>query len=132
MLKRFLICGAVLFAAPVLHAGEVLDRISVTVNGHAILLSDWQDEMRYKCFVAGRTLASITPQDRKAALDRLIDQELLREQATTSASKPPAGMEEVEKQFAALRDDYVRTHGAQSWGDALASYHLSEGDLKNH
>ena len=132
MLKRVLICGLLLLAAPVLHAGEVLDRIAVTVNGHAILQSDWQDEVRYESFVAGRTLSIVTAQDRKAALDRLIDRELLREQASTSDSTQPGGTEEVEKQFAAMKDDYVRAHTAQAWGDTLASYRLSEEDIKNH
>ena len=99
MFERAAILGLFLVAVPVLHAGEVLDGIAVTVNGHVILQSDWQDEVRYECFVAGCALQNVTPQDRKAALDRLIDQELLREQASTSDSTQPGGTEEVEKQF---------------------------------
>jgi peptidyl-prolyl cis-trans isomerase SurA len=121
----------ILFAAPVLRAGEVLDGIAVTVNGHVILQSDWQDEMRYESFVAGKPLQGVTPEDRKGALDRLIDQELLREQMSVSEFKPPSP-EEVEKQFQTEKSDYARDHSAQSWNNALVNYHLSEGDVKNH
>src|SRR5216684_8516535 len=131
MIERAAILGLFLVAVPVLHAGEVLDGIAVTVNGHVILQSDWQDEVRYECFVAGRTLQGVTPQDRKAALDRLIDQELLREQMGTAELKPTSP-EEVEKQFEIIKNDYARDHAAQSWNAALVGYHLTEGDIKDH
>ena len=65
-------------------AGEVIDRIVATVNGHVILQSDWEDSLRYEAFSSGRPLDRLTVNDRKAALDRLIDQELLREQLRSS------------------------------------------------
>jgi hypothetical protein len=61
MIRAAAILGLILFVAPVLRAGEVLDGIAVTVNGHVILQSDWQDEVRYECFVAGRTVEGVTP-----------------------------------------------------------------------
>jgi len=131
MIERAAILGLFLVAVPVLHAGAVLDGIAVTVNGHVILQSDWQDEVRYECFVAGCALQNVTPQDRKAALDRLIDQELLREQMGSAEFKPPSP-EEVEKQVEGVKADYVRDHGAQSWTTALPRYHLTEADIKNH
>src|SRR5260221_10179145 len=121
MIRRAAILGLLLFAAHALRAGEVLDGIAVTVNGRAILQSDWQDEVRYERFVAGRPLASATDQDRKGALDRLIDQELLREQMTAADLKS-VSPEEVEKQFQSMKNDYARDHGAQSWDAALSSY----------
>jgi peptidyl-prolyl cis-trans isomerase SurA len=131
MMHRAAILGLFLLAGPVLHAGEVLDRIVATVNGHVILQSDWQDEVRYECFVGGRTLESVTPQDRKGGLDRLIDQELLREQMG-SAEFEPVSPEEVGKQIEAVKSDYARDHGAQSWSVALIRYRLTEADIKNH
>jgi hypothetical protein len=131
MLPRSAIVGLLLFAAPFLRAGEVLDRIVVTVNGPPILQSDWQEEVRYESFVAGRALQSVTPQDRKGALDRLIEQELLREQMTPAESKA-VSPEEVEKQFEALKSDYARDHRGVSWNESVASYHLTEADIKGH
>jgi hypothetical protein len=131
MLPRAAILGLLLLAALLLHAGEVLDRIVVTVNEHAILQSDWQDEVRYECFVANRKLDEVTPQDRKGALNRLIDQELLREQMTSAESKP-ADPEEVEKQFAVVKNNYAREHSALPWDAVMVSYRLTESDIKNH
>lgn len=131
MIRRAAISGLLLLVIPFLHAGEVLDGIAVTVNGHVILQSDWQDEVRYEFFVAAKPLQGITAEDRKGALDRLIDQELLREQSGTS-EVTPTSTEEVEKQFASVKSDYGRDHGAQSWNGALVSYHLTEADIRNH
>lgn len=131
MCRRTAIVGLLLFAAPLLRAGEVLDGMAATVNRHAILQSDWRDEVRYEMFTSGRTLQSVTVQDRKAALDRLIDQELLSEQMGGVEIKP-VSPEEVEQQFEEVRNDYARDHGAQAWSPALAAYGLTEADIKNH
>jgi peptidyl-prolyl cis-trans isomerase SurA len=131
MIRRAAILGLLFFAVPVLHAGEVLDGIAVTVNGRVILQSDWQDEVRYECFVAGRPLGSATAQDRKDALDRLIDQELLREQMT-AADLRSASPDDIEKQFEVMKSDYARDHGANSWDSALIGYRLTEADMRNH
>ena len=40
-------------------AAEVIDRIVATVNGHIILLSDWEDSLRYEAFSGGRPLDRI-------------------------------------------------------------------------
>jgi peptidyl-prolyl cis-trans isomerase SurA len=131
MRNRAAVLGFLLFAVPLPYAGEVLDSIAATVNGHVILQSDWQDEVRYECFVAGRTIQSVTPLDRKGALDRLIDQELLREQMNPAEVKS-VSPEEVEKQLETEKNEYARDHGAQPWGVALSSYQLTEVDIKNH
>src|SRR5438876_8845849 len=69
-----------LMTSSVVHAGEIVDRIVATVNGHAILQSDWEDAVHYEAFIAGHSPEQLTFTDRKAALDRLIDHELLRQQ----------------------------------------------------
>src|SRR5437016_10305658 len=70
---------------------EVIDRIVATVNGHVILQSDWDDAVRLEALAEGRALNQITDQDRSRALDRLIDQELVREQGQgAEAPQPPA------------------------------------------
>lgn len=116
---------------PVVGAGEVLDRLVATVNGHALLESDWEDEVRYECFMSGRPLEQVTPGDRKAALDRLIDQELLREQMRSSDFKPVSSAE-IEKQLDTLKAEYARDHESSSWSSALAGYGLSEAVAKDH
>jgi len=86
MSRRFPIfaCIALLALALNAHAGEIIDRIVASVNGQIILQSDWDDAVRYETFIDNRDLAGVSAADRKATLDRLIDQELLREQMRSS------------------------------------------------
>jgi hypothetical protein len=128
MVTRVFILGLLMLTAPLLRAGEVLDRIVATVNGHPILLSDWQDEVRYEAFIAGRKLQAVTALDKKAALDRLKDRELLREQEDT-AETVPTSAEEIDKQLEAMKTDVAR---AMPWDEALAAYQLTEADIRNH
>src|SRR5215471_19581666 len=114
MIVGWAITVLLLATTPLLQAGEVLDRLVATVNGHPLLESDWADEVRYECFMSGRPLEEVTSRDRKAALDRLIDQELLREQMRSSDFKPVSAAE-IEKQLDAVRADYARDHESTSW-----------------
>src|ERR1700676_1151102 len=111
------------------QAGDVLDRIVATVNNHVILQSEWQDAVRYEAFVAGRPLDQLQASDRKAALDRLIDQELLREQMRSSGF-PHANSEEVEKRIQEIRKQYAGAESDAGWQAALARYGLTENDLR--
>jgi hypothetical protein len=110
-------------------AGDVLDRIVASVNNHIILQSEWQDAVRYEAFVAGRRLDQVQAGDRKAALDRLIDQELLREQMRSSGF-PHADSEEVEKRIREIRTRYPDAENESGWQAALAHYGLTENELK--
>src|ERR1039457_3480105 len=65
-------------------AGPIVDRVVTNVNGHVVLQSDWEEEISFEAFVDGRAPDSFTMTERRAALDRLIDQELLREQVRPS------------------------------------------------
>jgi hypothetical protein len=125
-----LVCTVALFgiASPA-WAGDVLDRIVATVNNHAILQSEWQDATRYEAFVSGRALDQLQASDRKAALDRLIDQELLREQMRSSGF-PHANSEEVEKRIQEIRKQYAGAESDAGWQAALARYGLAENDLR--
>jgi peptidyl-prolyl cis-trans isomerase SurA len=109
-------------------AGEVIDRIVATVNGHIVLQSDWDDAVRYEAFTAGRDLNQVSAEDRKAALDRLIDQELLREQMRAS-DFPHATNQEVDKRVQEIRQQYPGAETSQGWEAALARYGLSGAEL---
>ena len=122
---------ALCVVVPVLRAGEVLDRMVATVNGHAILQSDWNDEVRYESFMSGRPLAALTTEDRRAAFERLIDQELLREQMGSTDFKA-ASSEEVGKQMDDLKKRYPSEHAGQSWDAALSSYGTTDAQVTSH
>jgi SurA N-terminal domain len=125
------IAGIVLIITMALpaRAGDVLDRIVATVNNHIILQSEWQDEIRYEAFVDGRALDQVQAGNRKAALDHLIDQELLREQMRSSGF-PHASGEEVEKSIQQIRKRYASPENEAAWLAALERYGLTEKELK--
>jgi hypothetical protein len=131
MIRRFpiLACIALLAVVPPANAGEIIDRIVATVNGHIILQSDWGDAVRYEAFMDNRDLARVSTADRKAALDRLIDQELLREQMRTSDLVRGADEEDVAQRIAQIRAQYPATSGPQ-WLAILAERRLEEPELK--
>jgi peptidyl-prolyl cis-trans isomerase SurA len=127
-----LVCNAMLLAACVLsaRAGDILDRVVATVNGHVILQSDWEDAVRSEAFIAGRTLDQVTANDQKAALDRLIDQELLKEQMRASEFQIPS-QEEIGKRLQEVRKQYPGTDSDRGWQGQLARYGLTEAELKD-
>ena len=109
---------------------EVIDRIVATVNGQIILQSDWEEALRYEAFSSGRPLDRLNAEDRKAALDHLIDQELLHEQLRAPDS-PHASPQEVGQRVAEIRRRYPNGESETGWQALLQSYGLSEEDLKN-
>jgi len=112
-------------------AAEVIDRIVAIVNGHIILQSDWDEALCYEALLSNRSLSKFTDDDRRAVLDRLIDQELLREQMK-SADFPHATDAEVAARIAAARTQYPQAASAQAWQSLLAQFQLTEKDLLAH
>lgn len=123
-LSHFALLLLLAAAATRAEAADVIDRIVATVNGHVILQSDWDDAVRFEAFVEGRPLDQLTVQDRSRALDRLIDQELLREQAQGADSPlPPA--DEVKKRIHEIQAQQSAT-SPNAWQAALARYGFDE------
>ena len=114
--------------------GDVIERVVATVNNRPILQSDWDEEVRYEAFVNHRALSSLTAADRKAALDRLIDQELLRQQIKEDEqegmlnSSPP----NVETSLQAIRKQYPGADKTAVWQADLQRYGLRQQDLVRH
>lgn len=111
------------------HAGEVVDRIVATVNGHIILQSDWDDAVCYEAFMEGRPVEQSTAAERKTALDRLIDQELLREQMH-AADFHPAPDSDIGKRTLEIRKQYANAGTDPAWKTLLARYGLTQEGLK--
>lgn len=115
-------CGAV-------FAGEIFDRIVATVNGQIILQSDWDDAVRYESFMDMRSVQDFSPAERKAALDHLIDQELLKEQMRSSDA-PRASAAEVDKRIAEIRKQYPGAETDAGWQAVLARHGVTQSELK--
>ncbi len=122
---------SMLLFAPAPASAEVIDRIIATVNGHIILQSDWDEALCYEALLTNRNLDQFTDDDRRAVLDRLIDQELLREQMK-SADFPHATDAEVATRVADARKQYPQAASNETWQALLAQYHLAEKDLFAH
>lgn len=130
MARRFQFFSLIiaLLMAPSLRA-EVLDRIVATVNGHIILQSDWDDAVRAEAFLNGRPAEQPSAPERKAALDRLIDQELLREQMRSSDFRH-ANADEIAQRIQEIRGQYPDAQSDQAWNDILKRYSMSADELK--
>jgi len=118
-------------AMPAARAGQVIDRIVATVNGHIILQSDWDEGQRYEALLNGRALDQFTDDDRRAVLDRLIDQELLAEQMK-SASFQHATESEAAARVAQARKQYPEAATDEDWTAVLSRYGVTEKDLVAH
>jgi peptidyl-prolyl cis-trans isomerase SurA len=122
---------AIFFVAPPRASADVIDRIIATVNGGIILQSDWDEALCYEALLANRRLVDFTDDERRAVLDRLIDQELLREQMK-SADFAHATDSEVSARIADARKQYPQVASDEAWRALLAQYHLTEKDLLAH
>ncbi|MBV8049984.1 MAG: SurA N-terminal domain-containing protein [Acidobacteriaceae bacterium] len=132
MKRRFAIsvCTILLLAASLpVPAAEVLDRIVATVNGRIILQSDWDTAIRYTALIDGRTMDQLSADDRKAALDRLIDQELLVEQMGSSDAQH-ASDDDVKQRLQEVRQQYPQARDEQAWHSVISQYGFSENELK--
>jgi peptidyl-prolyl cis-trans isomerase SurA len=119
---------AVLLTAPA-RGGEILDRIVATVNGQVILQSDWQDAVQYEALISARALDQFSAAERRASLDRLIDQELLREQMGSS-DRPHATETQIAQRLTEIRKLYPGTDSQEAWLHVLAGHGFTEDQLK--
>jgi peptidyl-prolyl cis-trans isomerase SurA len=119
------------FTASPARAGQVIDRIVATVNGRIILQSDWDEALSYEALLSGRALSFFTDEDRRAVLDRLIDQELLAEQMKSSSFKH-ASEEDAAAPIADARKLHPEAASDQGWQALLARYGITERALTDH
>jgi len=131
MRSKFVFFGvlAAMLASSMLWAADVIDRIVAVVNGHIILQSQWDENVSYEAFIEQRPPGPFTLEQRKAALDRLIDQELIRQQSPT-ADFHHATASEVDRRLSELRKQYAVTSNDCDWQALLARYGLTESDLR--
>src|SRR5260370_25828092 len=112
--------------APSSVGGQIVDRVVTSVNGHVILQSDWEQEVAVEAFSNARDPDSFTSAESNAALDRLIDQQLLREQVRPSQ---PAPAELVAARVAELRKLHPECATDEGWHATLQRYGLTQKSL---
>jgi peptidyl-prolyl cis-trans isomerase SurA len=107
--------------------GEIVDRVIANVNGHILLQSDWEQELALEALLTARAADSFTAAERKAALDRLIDRELLREQVRPSDAAP-AG--QVAARVAEVRKLQPEAATDEGWRTVLQRRGLTQSALE--
>ena len=130
-MKRFfqfaavlLICVGGVFAQP----SEVLDRLVAIVNNTPILQSDWEMELRCEAMMAGRKADSLTEAEQRDVFNRLVDQELVREQMR-GYSVTPVSDGDVDARIAQLRDEFHAKSDAD-WKRLLDSGGVTDADVR--
>jgi hypothetical protein len=113
------------------RAGDVIDRIVATVNGHAILESDWEEAVSYEAFMNGRPAERVSAEDRQAALARLIDRELLSEQVRFGRETVP-DEQQIQDRIREIRKLYAGAESDPGWQAALRHSGIAEDRLKSH
>jgi hypothetical protein len=118
-----LLLVALLLSAP----AEVLDRIAVTVAKHVISEGDVLLELRIAAFLNQKPVDASGDQKRKAA-DRLIDQYLLLEEASTSRQTLPTKADAQQ-----LLDQVKAQYATETeYRAALTRYSITEAQLSEH
>jgi SurA-like N-terminal domain len=107
--------------------GQIVDRVVSSVNGHVVLQSDWEQELAVEAFSDARDPDSFTSAERNSALDRLIDQELLREQLRPSQ---PAPAQQVAARVAEVRKLHPDCLTDKGWHARLQRYGLTQNALE--
>ena len=121
------LAGLSLFLGVFAWAGPIVDRVVANVNGQVVLQSDWEEEIAFEAFEDGRDPNSLTEAEQKAALDRLIDQELLREQVRPGQSAPAS---QVAERMAEVRKLHPNSISDEGWHAALERYGLTQRSLE--
>ena len=109
------------------RAGTVVDRVVASINGHVILQSDWEEEVAFEALANGRVMDTLTTAERAAALDRLIDQELLREQVRPSQ---PAPSDQVTARVAEIRKLQPECSTEDGWHAVLKRYGMTQSEVE--
>lgn len=107
-------------------AGEVVDRVAVAVGTQAVKEVQIERDLRITEFLNGTPL-DLSPQARRKAADRLIDQALIR-RAMAQTSYPQPTAEDTGRVLNKIRQTRFRT--AAEYQDALRQYGITEQDLK--
>lgn len=128
---RSIVACVLLVTAPAISRaqnGEILDRIIATVNRQPLLLSDWQASMRIEAFLQGREVHSFSKDEKKAALNRLIDRELLQQQMQADYSPSD---KDVRDRVNSIRSQIKGAESDAGWSQILRAYGLSVSDVED-
>lgn len=109
---------------------QVVDRMAAVVNKRVIMESELDQAVRVEFLMQGRPLDKITPTEKLAVLDRLIDRSLLEQQILTSdALNPTPG--ELAARMAEIRKQVPGAQSDEGWSKVLTEYALTQQDVED-
>jgi hypothetical protein len=109
------------------HAA-VLDRVAMVVGNQVFTESEVQDEVRLTQFLNQQPL-DLGPDERRAAAERLVDQQLIRNEMQIGGYPQPSPSE-AEAMLRNFRQEHYRS--IAQFRAALEKYGISEDQLKQH
>jgi len=125
-MKRYFVLFFVLILAATAFAQATIDRVVAVVNKTVITQSDWDEQERFEALVNGRAPESV--EFSAASLDRLVDQQLMREQIEYVRFEPLSA-EQIAQQVAAVRKQVAPGLDDGQWRALLAKYSLTEAEF---
>ncbi|HLK48463.1 MAG TPA: hypothetical protein VKT49_10030 [Bryobacteraceae bacterium] len=116
----------IFFAA--VAAAAVVDRVAVVVGNDVITETEVNEELRLEEFMQSQA-PDFSPQQRRAAADRLVDQQLIRQEMEVAHYQAP----DPSKADAMVRNlRRQRYPGDAEFRAALERYGLTEGQVKQY
>lgn len=118
------------FGLTMARAGEVIDRIVAVVNNTPVLLSDWDEAWRCEALLAGRAPESYSATEQHEIFDRLVDQELLRQQMH-GYLLPAVAEEDLQSRLQEVRTQLTGGKDGQ-WATLLRRAGVTEEEAAYH
>jgi hypothetical protein len=118
--------GGLLVAALLMRA-EIVDRIAASIGSHVITESEVLEEIRVTALLDGTSVDEGAEQKRQA-LERLVDQELMRKEIVFTRFPFPSESD-VKPLYAQVRDRFPDQDG---YNAELRKYGLTDGDVRQH
>jgi peptidyl-prolyl cis-trans isomerase SurA len=117
----------VLLLGEVLSGAVVLDRIAVVAGTHVIKTSDIDRDIRLTDFL-NRAPLNLTPTARREAAERLITQQIIRDEIVSGGYRRPPEAEVILLEAELRRDRFAGSE--QQFNEALQRYRLTEAELR--
>jgi len=111
------------------RAGETVERVVLVVNGHPILLSELEAALQREALLAAKPVAT-GEDERHAVLERMVDQEMLREEMERSTFQH-ASASDVDQKVQELRKTFPEAESEAGWNAVLARYGVRPEELRS-
>jgi peptidyl-prolyl cis-trans isomerase SurA len=119
--------GCILAISVGLSGAVVLDRIAVIAGTHVIKASDIDRDIRLTQFLNRQPL-NVTSAAKRDAAERLITQDIIRQEIVTGAYQRPPEGEGATLEVELRRDRFANS--SERMDDALRKYGLTESELR--